>query len=180
MCELRGMRSACIENETALVYTLDAQSGIASAMQHIQSSSLEAMDSATNRINIWRQLQDESLPGSERAMLTSKSEVWHQHHRAAVVAWNLSSSVLQQHVVEQARSVLGRLPILSGLLDEAFNPSWSDRHTITDLTQDVLEAIENRVADYSLTYSEIMTVLGYGRVTMQQLQLDESNPRLTT
>ena len=180
VCELRGMRSACIEDEPALAYALGAQSGIASAMQHIQSSSLEAMDSATNRIHFWRQLQNESLPASERAMLTSKSEVWYQHHQAAVVAWNLSSSVLQQHVVEQARSVLGRLPVLSGLLDEAFSPSWSDSHTITDLTQDVLEAIENRVADYSLTYSEIMTVLGYGRVTMQQLQLDESNPRLTT
>ena len=180
VCELRGMRSACIEEEPALIHALGAQSGIAYAMQRIQSSSLEAMDSATNRINFWRQLQRDSLPDSERAMLTSKTEVWYLHHQAAVIAWNLSSSVLQQHVVEQARSVLGRLPILSGLLDEAFNPPWSDRHTITDLTQNVLEAIENRVADYSLTYSEIMTVMGYGRVTMQQLHLDESNLHLTT
>lgn len=180
VCELRGMRSTCIQEEPALIYALGAQSGIAYAMQRIQSSSLEAMDSATNRINFWRQLQRDSLPDSERAMLTSKTEVWYLHHQAAVIAWNLSSSVLQQHVVEQARSVLGRLPILSGLLDEAFNPPWSDRHTITDLTQNVLEAIENRVADYSLTYSEIMTVMGYGRVTMQQLHLDESNLYLTT
>ena len=178
VCELRGMRSACIEDEPRLLYALGAQSDIAYGMQRIQSSSHEAIESAANRVDFWRQLQNKNLADGERAMLTSKNEVWCLHQQAAAVACNLSSSVLQQHVVEQARSVLGRLPILSGLLDEAFNPPWSDRHTITGQTQTILEAVENHVADYSLAYTELMTVMSHGRVTMQQLQLYDSNPLL--
>lgn len=178
VCEGLGMRNACMEDEPTLLDALAAPSVVADAMSRIQSSVDETMQSAAQLLGCCHQLRGHGHAEHELAMLKAQTEVWVAHRRAALTAWDLSSNVLHEHAVQQARTVRQRLSGLTGLLSDAFDPPWTNGHGIVQQAQQRLAAIEGNVTNHSAAYSEILAAMNDGRVVLQQVQLAEWNPLL--